>query len=93
MIKLSGVTRTIKNNELVALSLALSKFTKVFCDTDQNKELHKNLLSLQYSLNDLIKSNTNTHYEISISGAGDKIITKADKEIDKMFNDLLSKPL
>ena len=85
-MKLSASTKKIKNSELVALSLALSQFNKKF-NSDWNKELHKNLISLEDTLFTLVKSNTNTHYNIRIEGVEDRIITEEDREFDKMFED------
>jgi hypothetical protein len=85
MLKLTGTTKKITNSELVALTFAVQDFTKKF-NSDYNRELYRNLITLENSLFDLVKGNTHTHYEINIEGVEDNIVTQADKEIDKLFN-------
>ena len=83
-MKLSGITKTITNTELAALSLSVAKFNKSF-NTEWNEQLYKNLKSLEDKLFELVKGNTNTHYEININGVGN-FSKETEQEIDKILS-------
>ncbi len=89
-MKLSGVSKKLKNCELVALSLAVSHYLQKF-DSKRDQELYKDLRALEFNLFKMVKSNTHTHYKINIEGVEDQIITKEDKEIDNFLDQIIKR--
>lgn len=82
-MKLSGTTEKLKNSELLLLSLAVHHYIK---RGEKELEHFKAFNNLNHKLEQLVRGNTHTHYEIKINGTNDRLLTKEDIYFDEMIN-------
>ena len=88
IMKLSGTTEKLKNSELLLLSLAVHHYIQRGA---KELEHFKAFNNLNHKLEQLVRGNTHTHYEISINGTDDRLLTKEDIFFDEMIESFSSK--